>query len=145
MLDQPLGFILLRYVYTASVSPLNAIVLYCEPYQRLIAIKIFPANVRAKGLGIAASGQSVGAIIVGQVWPVAVSNIGPRVYFIFMSFNLLALVLVYGFYPETARKTLEEIDSHFGRNNVHGPQEGTVDDLKAEAKVEMEEMVAKRV
>ncbi|KAJ9150404.1 High-affinity glucose transporter [Pleurostoma richardsiae] len=89
------------------------------------ASEIFPANCRSKGLGLAASGASLGSIIVGQVWPVAVSNIGPRVYFIFMAFNVFSVFLVYGFYPETKKKTLEELDAHFGRLNVHSEEEAT--------------------
>jgi hypothetical protein len=60
---------------------------------------------------------------------------------VFMSFNLVALVLVYSVYPETSRKTLEEIDSHFGNSNIHSPDEGTANDLKDAAKVEVEELV----
>ncbi|KAK5050530.1 hypothetical protein LTR84_003811 [Exophiala bonariae] len=115
------------------------------PTTWIYSSEIFPANVRAKGLGIAASGQSIGAIIVGQVWPVAVSNIGARVYFIFMSFNLLSFVLVYTLYPETARKTLEEIDAHFGKINMRGADDGTIDDLKGETTVQNKEVIEKGV
>jgi MFS family permease len=95
------------------------------PVAWIYASEIFPASVRSKGLGIAQSGGSLGSIIVGQVWPVAVANIGPRVYFIFMSFNVFATILVYACYPETKRKTLEELDAHFGKLNIHSDMEAT--------------------
>ncbi|KAH8703021.1 general substrate transporter [Talaromyces proteolyticus] len=95
------------------------------PTTWIYAAEIFPANVRAKGLGIAASGQSIGSIIVGQVWPVAVAHIGARTYFIFMTFNVLCMVLVYFKYPETKGLTLEEVDSHFGNCNVHSEHQAT--------------------
>lgn len=103
------------------------------PCAWIYASEIFPSNCRSKGLGISASGASLGSIIVGQVWPVAVSNIGPRVYFIFMSFNVFAAVLVYSFYPETKKKTLEELDSHFGKLNIHSKTEATPKQMLTEA------------
>lgn len=95
------------------------------PCAWIYASEIFPANCRSKGLGISQSGASLGAIVVGQVWPVAVADIGPRVYFIFMSFNVFAAALVYSCYPETKKKTLEELDAHFGKLNIHSENEGT--------------------
>lgn len=62
-----------------------------------------------------------------------------------MSFNVLSCCLVYTLYPETARKTLEEIDSHFGKINLHSPNEGTIDELKGEVTMENEEVIGKRV
>lgn len=88
-------------------------------------MKIFPANVRAKGLSIAASGGSIGSIIVGQVWPVAVAHIGARTFFIFMAFNIFSVCLVYLTYPETKGLSLEDLDSHFGNSNVHSETEAT--------------------
>lgn len=95
------------------------------PCAWIYASEIFPANCRSKGLAISSSGSSLGSIIVGQVWPVAVSRIGPRVYFIFMAFNVFAAILVYACYPETKNKTLEELDSHFGSLNVHSEEDAT--------------------
>ncbi|KAH9984185.1 general substrate transporter [Xylariaceae sp. FL0662B] len=94
--------------------------------------EIFPANCRSKGLALAASGASLGSIIVGQVWPVAVGNIGPRVFFIFMAFNVFSVFLVYIFYPETKKKTLEELDAHFGKLNIHSEEEATPKQMLAE-------------
>ncbi|KAK4088921.1 hypothetical protein Purlil1_6774 [Purpureocillium lilacinum] len=99
--------------------------------------QIFPVHVRAKGLGIAASGGSLGSIIVTQVWPVAVANIGPKTFFVFMTFNLFSIVLVYTMYPETKGLTLEEIDSHFGNSNLHA-ESGTGPKARLDEKHEVE-------
>ncbi|EPE02453.1 hypothetical protein F503_00721 [Ophiostoma piceae UAMH 11346] len=98
----------------------------------IYASEVFPANCRSKGLGIAASGASIGSIIVGQVWPIAVAHIGAKTYFIFMSFNIFAAVLIYTMFPETKNKTLEELDSHFGKLNVHFDDEATPKQMLAE-------------
>ncbi|KAL1898458.1 hypothetical protein Sste5346_003361 [Sporothrix stenoceras] len=115
------------------------------PCAWIYASEIFPANCRSKGLGIAASGASLGSIIVGQVWPVMVSHIGARTFFVFMSFNIFSAVLVYATFPETKGKTLEELDSHFGKLNVHTEQEATpkqmlADNDVAEERVEQEKV-----
>lgn len=99
--------------------------------------QIFPVHVRAKGLGIAASGGSLGSIIVTQVWPVAVANIGPKTFFVFMTFNLFSIVLVYTMYPETKGLTLEEIDSHFGNSSLHA-ESGTGPKARLDEKHEVE-------
>jgi MFS family permease len=105
------------------------------PCAWIYAAEIFPANCRSKGLGLAASGASLGSIIVGQVWPVAVDRIGPKTYFIFMSFNIFSAILVYSFYPETKKKTLEELDSQFGKLNVHSTSEATPKQMLVEEHV----------
>ncbi|KAH8684114.1 general substrate transporter [Ilyonectria robusta] len=113
------------------------------PCAWIYSSEIFPANCRSKGLGLSASGASLGSIIVGQVWPIAVANIGPRVYFIFMSFNVFAAILVYSCYPETKRKTLEELDSHFGKLNVHSETEATPKQMLGEGHEHLEETGSK--
>ncbi|KAL2807711.1 general substrate transporter [Aspergillus granulosus] len=92
------------------------------PCAWIYSSEIFPAHVRSKGLGISVTGQSIGSIIVGQVWPVAVDQIGPKTYFIFMAFNIFAAVLVYATFPETKKKTLEELDSQFGSCSLQFPE-----------------------
>lgn len=118
------------WMFTVSLPAQSRLTLNSDsmgfgPCAWIYASEIFPANCRSKGLGISQSGGSLGSIIVGQVWPVAVSNVGPRTYFIFMSFNVFAAVLVYACYPETKKKTLEELDAHFGKANIHSEAEAT--------------------
>ncbi|KAF2496688.1 general substrate transporter [Lophium mytilinum] len=76
--------------------------------------EIFPTNLRARGLNLAASGGSIGSIIASQVWPVGIQNIGSRTYFFFMAINLASIVIIYFFFPETKQLALEDIDPLFG-------------------------------
>ncbi|KAF4633406.1 hypothetical protein G7Y89_g4712 [Cudoniella acicularis] len=85
---------------------------------------IFPTNLRARGLNIAASGGAIGSIIATETWPVGIANIGSKTYFIFMSFNIVSAVIIFFAYPETKRRSLEEMDDLFGdhrstRNLIH--------------------------
>ncbi|KAF2732873.1 general substrate transporter [Polyplosphaeria fusca] len=75
--------------------------------------EIFPTNFRARGLNIAASGSSIGAIISSQAWPVALRRIGSKTYFIFMVSNLISAVVIWHFYPETSRRSLEDMEALF--------------------------------
>jgi hypothetical protein len=49
--------------------------------------------VRAKGLNISASAGAIGSIVVAQVWPVAIQNIGSRTYYIFFAINAACIIV----------------------------------------------------
>jgi hypothetical protein len=55
--------------------------------------EVFPTQYRARGLNLAASGGSIGSIIAAQTWPVGISSIGSKTYFIFMAINLASLLV----------------------------------------------------
>jgi hypothetical protein len=67
------------------------------------------------------------------------------VYFIFMSFNVFAAVLVYACYPETKGKTLEELDAHFGKLNVHSESEATPKQMLDQAPEHVETRAPEKV
>ena len=69
------------------------------------------------GLNFAASGGSIGSIVVAQVWPVGIANIQSRTYFIFMAINLACVPILYAFYPETRYKKLEDMETLFDKNH----------------------------
>ncbi|KAL2059853.1 hypothetical protein VTL71DRAFT_10008 [Oculimacula yallundae] len=78
--------------------------------------EIFPTHVRAKGLNISASAGAIGSIVVGQYFPVAIDKIKSKTYFIFFSINIVSLMILAVYYPETKGRTLEEMDDLFGGN-----------------------------
>jgi len=80
--------------------------------------EIFPTSLRARGLNFAASGGAIGSIVVAQVWPVGIANIGPRIYFFFMAINLACVPVIYLLYPETKGRALEDMDVLFGNPPV---------------------------
>ncbi|KAH7375446.1 ascus development protein [Plectosphaerella cucumerina] len=77
--------------------------------------EIFPTAVRARGLNFAASGGSVGSIIMSHVWPVGREALGSGVYFIFMTINIVCIPILYIYYPETKGVALEDMDALFGK------------------------------
>ncbi|GJN71848.1 ascus development protein 3 [Purpureocillium lilacinum] len=77
--------------------------------------EIFPTSVRARGLNFAASGGSIGSIIVAQVWPVGLAHLGSGIYFFFMAVNFICVPVIWLLYPETKGRALEDMDSLFGK------------------------------
>ncbi|XWW99262.1 hypothetical protein V2A60_007271 [Cordyceps javanica] len=82
--------------------------------------EIFPTTYRARGLNFAASGGSIGSIIVAQIWPYGVSKFGSRVYFFFFAVNTICVPLIWLLYPETKGCALEEMDSLFQNFSGNG-------------------------
>ncbi|KAF9525580.1 general substrate transporter [Crepidotus variabilis] len=87
------------------------------PAPWVYSAEIFPTKYRARGVNFAASGGAIGSIIVAQVWPIGIQNIGSKTYFIFMSFNIVAGIIVFFLYPETKGIALEDMDNLFFNNN----------------------------
>jgi len=81
--------------------------------------EIFPTAIRAQGLSLAASAGSIGSIVVAQVWPVGIQNLGSKIYFFFMAINLVCVPVVYLLYPETKGRSLEDMDALFRGGNMN--------------------------
>ena len=79
----------------------------------LIQSEIFPLRVRAKGTGIATMANWLGNAAVGKLQPLALDAIGPNLYLVYAVFGLLMAGFVAVCVPETAGKTLEEMDDLF--------------------------------
>jgi hypothetical protein len=58
--------------------------------------------------------------LVSEVTPTAVTNIGFYYYIVFAVVCAASVPIVYFFYPETAGRTLEEIDMLFAAGSIHG-------------------------
>ncbi|OAA40924.1 ascus development protein [Metarhizium rileyi] len=94
--------------------------------------EIFPTSVRARGLNLAASGGSIGSILVSQIWPVGNAKLGSGIYFFFMAVNFTCVPLIWFLYPETKGRALEDMDSLFGeseRSRATLPPDGVAEDV----------------
>jgi MFS family permease len=90
---------------------------------------------RAKGSAAATSFNWLFGFVCTQFTPTAIENIGYRFYIsefsylplyihqqanpmiVFASFNLIFIPIVYFFYPETANRTLEDLNAYFDRDS----------------------------
>ncbi|EXV06046.1 MFS transporter [Metarhizium robertsii] len=86
------------------------------PAAWVYSTEIFPTSVRARGLNFAASGGSIGSILVSQIWPVGNAKFGSGIYFFFMVVNFICVPVIWLLYPETKGRELEDMDSLFGKS-----------------------------
>jgi MFS family permease len=112
------------------------------PCAWIYASEIFPTEIRDKGVNISQAGQQITTLWINQAWPVMFDNVGHDAYWILMGINLIGLVVVVLFWPETKGISLEHMDKIFGqvdkvaayRNEHHMETEdmGKVVDVKNE-------------
>ncbi|KAF8507657.1 general substrate transporter [Gautieria morchelliformis] len=79
---------------------------------------LYPAEIctlrlRSKGSATATISNWLFNFTIVQVTPVAIQNLGWKTYIMFAIFNASFIPMVYFFYPETALKPLESIDTIF--------------------------------
>ncbi|KAK9447370.1 general substrate transporter [Limtongia smithiae] len=82
----------------------------------LIPAELVPLEIRAQANALSTSANWIFNFMVVMITPVAFNSIGARTYIIFAVFNAITAPLVYLFYPETARRSLEEMDLIFAKS-----------------------------
>jgi hypothetical protein len=113
--------------------------------------EIWPVQVRMKGNAWGVVGWSLGNGWLMMLNPVMFAAIQEKTLYIFGVCNFAAIVMVWAFYPETANRTLEEIDDLFSapmpwsweaekalaeaRSHHHSYQHGVHDNPDAEKQV----------
>ncbi len=75
--------------------------------------EVFPVIARARGTALATATNYFTNFWLGLYIPQALNDISWKLYFIFGAINLTCCVIGYLFFPETAGKTLEELDLLF--------------------------------
>ncbi|KAH9834530.1 general substrate transporter [Rhodofomes roseus] len=75
--------------------------------------EIFPLSVRAKGSTWGIVGWSIGNGCMTLLNPIMFDRIGENTLHVFGAVNFLTIPIVWAFYPETAGRTLEEMDRLF--------------------------------
>lgn len=79
----------------------------------LYPAEIVPLRIRAPANALSTSGNWIFNFMVVMITPVAFDTIGYQTYIIFAVINAFMVPSVYFFYPETAYRSLEEMDSIF--------------------------------
>ena len=79
----------------------------------LYPAEIVPLKIRAGANGLSTSANWAFNFMVVMITPVSFSSIGYKTYIIFAVINSFILPVVYFLYPETAYRSLEEIDNIF--------------------------------
>ncbi|KAB8290207.1 hypothetical protein EYC80_011076 [Monilinia laxa] len=79
----------------------------------LYPAEIVPLKIRAPANGLSTSANWIFNFMVVMITPVAFNSIGYKTYIIFAVINAAIMPIIYFFYPETAYRGLEEIDTIF--------------------------------
>lgn len=65
-------------------------------------------------MGLAAASHFIVNVGITEAGPSAFANIGENYYYVFVGCSTFFLIMAYLYFPETRRKTLEEIAEAFG-------------------------------
>ncbi|KAJ5871396.1 uncharacterized protein N7529_003749 [Penicillium soppii] len=83
----------------------------------LYPAEIVPLRIRAPANALATSGNWIFNFMVVMITPVAFDSIKYRTYIIFAVINAFIFPVIYFFYPETAYRSLEEMDTIFHKTS----------------------------
>ncbi|KAF8072066.1 general substrate transporter [Lyophyllum atratum] len=84
------------------------------PVSWVLASEVFPTNTRAMGTSVATCANWAFNTLLGQVSPLAMTNVQWKFYMLFVALNLVDFSIIAVFFPETKGKTLEEMNAVFG-------------------------------
>ena len=117
---------------------------FCDTTMYLYVSEIFPTEIRPIGMGFSLFGQFAATIILLQTAPIGINDVGWKYYLVIICWCIVFIPMVYFFWPETARLSLEEISAKFGDdvavhiNDVSEQERKELDDfLKTEDVVHM--------
>jgi hypothetical protein len=104
----------------------------------LYVSEIFPTEIRPIGMGFSLFGQFASTLILLQTAPTGFANVGWKYYLVIIVWCIVFIPIVYFFFPETARLSLEEISAKFGDDvAVH------VNDISEDERKELDEFLKK--
>jgi hypothetical protein len=80
----------------------------------LYVSEIFPTEIRPIGMGFSLFGQFAATIILLQTAPIGIVEVGWKYYLVIICWCIVFIPIVYLYFPETAKLSLEEIAQRFG-------------------------------
>jgi len=99
---------ILIYLFCAEYSP------GMGPVPSAYSAEVFPLSHREVGMSLAIATANCWAAVLSLTFPSILTSLKPQGAFgLYAGLNLLALVLIFLFVPETKQRTLEELDYVF--------------------------------
>jgi len=84
------------------------------PVSWVLASEVFPTRTRSIGTSVATASNWAFNVMISEVSPIALENVGWKFYILFIVLNAVDLVIITLFFPETKGKILEEMAVIFG-------------------------------
>lgn len=106
------GVIVCSYLFVCSFAITMGPVSWTYPAE------IFPMRVRAKAVSVSTATNWAFNFALAWAVPPGLSTIGYKTYFIFGTFNFAAFIHIFFMFPETAGRTLEEIEEVFAQGHT---------------------------
>ncbi|KAJ9320595.1 hypothetical protein DTO045G8_1553 [Paecilomyces variotii] len=82
----------------------------------LYPTEISSLPMRTKSAAVATATNWICNFVIVEITPIGIQNIGWRFWIIWTVFNAAFLPVIYFFYPETANRTLEDMDAYYRSN-----------------------------
>ncbi|KAE8357822.1 general substrate transporter [Aspergillus caelatus] len=82
----------------------------------LYPTKLSSLQMRNKGAAVATATNWITNFVIVEITPIRIQNIGWKFWIVWTVFNAAFLPAIYFVYPETANRTLEDIDAHYRSN-----------------------------
>ena len=76
--------------------------------------EVFPTRLRARGQSLGSSSHWISNAVISLVFPLLAAKSGSLPFFFFAAMMVLDLILVFFYYPETARVSLEKMQQTMG-------------------------------
>lgn len=83
----------------------------------LLPVELNSLSMRSKGAALGTATNWAVNFMVVEITPIGIKSLGWKFYIIWTVFNFAFVPTVYFFYPETANRSLEDIDRFFHENN----------------------------
>lgn len=106
------GVIVCSYLFVCSFAITMGPVSWTYPAE------IFPMRVRAKAVSVSTAMNWLFNFALAWAVPPGLSTIAYKTYFIFGTFNFAAFIHILFCFPETAGRTLEEIEEVFAQGHM---------------------------
>lgn len=88
--------------------------LFIDAASFIYSSEIYPTNIRSRGMALASFTYFVACITYVTPGATAIADIGWRYYLVFVCLTVISIIVIYFFYPETKRRSLEELAAYFG-------------------------------
>ncbi|KAK7222986.1 hypothetical protein V2G26_010989 [Clonostachys chloroleuca] len=88
-----------------------------SPASWIYPAEIVPLSIRVQANALSVSANWLVAFMVVMVTPIMFQSISWKTYIVFAVFNFLTVPVIYFLYPETAYRSLEEMDVIFAKSN----------------------------
>ncbi|KAL7952576.1 general substrate transporter [Trichoderma compactum] len=86
----------------------------CDTTMYIYVAEIFPTEIRPIGMAFSLFGQFSSTVILLQTAPIGIVNVGWKYYLVIIIWCIFFIPVVYFFFPETDKLSLEEISARFG-------------------------------